>query len=103
MSKQERLTPEEMEYLGTIEKNLRTAVDARWVSHLAASSVDRMLEIWKRLTGQARPHSRSCNTCNLHLCIDLGTLYFAQKDADAAEVAKTPAKPKRAKSAKNNK
>ena len=107
MSKQGKLTAEDMAFLGTIEKNLRTAVEARWVSHMAGSSVDRMLEIWKRLTGQPRPHSRGCNTCILHLTIDLGTLYFQQKaaenEAEAAVVGKHTARAKKSASGKNNK
>ena len=107
MSKQGKLTAEDMAFLGTIEKNLRTAVEARWVSRMAGSSVDRMLEIWERLTGQSRTHSRGCNTCILHLTIDLGILYFQQKaaenEAEAAVVGNTtaggkkPAKPKNSK------
>ena len=68
-----------MTFLATIEPKLKTAVEARWISHLPQSAIDRMLEIWEALSGTKRAFRNGCGTCILNLAIDLGTLYFAQK------------------------
>lgn len=104
------LNEEEMTFLATIEPKLKTAVEARWISNLPQSSIDRMLEIWEALTGTKRPFRLGCGTCILHLAIDLGELYFKQKpqkkpknETKAAKLGKGPAKTSKPKSAKNSK
>ena len=93
-----KLNEEEMTFLAPLEPKLKTAVEARWVSHLPQSAIDGMLGIWENLTGTKRPFRQGCGTCILHLCIDLGTLYFAQKPQKKQE------KPQNAtKGAKGNK
>lgn len=99
-----------MSFLATIEPKLKTAVEARWISHLPQSAIDRMLEIWESITGTKRAFRMGCGTCILNLAIDLGTLYFAQKPQKTAKSApntqkgnktttggKKPAKPKNSK------
>ena len=93
------LNAEEMDFLGSIEPKLKTAVEARWISYLPDIAIDRMLSIWEALTGSKRAYSRGCGTCALHLAIDIGKLYFAQKAAqkaaEPAEVApEAPEAPK---------
>ena len=80
-----KLNEEEMTFLAPLEPKLKTAVEARWVSHLPQSAIDGMLDIWESLTGTKRPFRQGCGTCILHLCIDLGTLYFAQKSQKKQE------------------
>ena len=80
-----------MTFLAPLEPKLKTAVEARWVSHLPQSAIDGMLDIWESLTGTKRPFRQGCGTCILHLCIDLGTLYFAQKDYEKRIAAKLAA------------
>lgn len=102
-----------MTFLATIEPKLKTAVEARWISHLPNAAIDRMLEIWEALSGTKRAFRMGCNTCILNLAVDLGTLYFAQKPQKKQEKAqnapkgakgnkttaggKKPAKPKNSK------
>lgn len=99
-----------MTFLATIEPKLKTAVEARWISHLPTAAIDRMLEIWESLSGTKRAFRMGCGTCILNLAIDLGTLYFAQKSQKTAKSApntqkgnkttsggKKPAKPKNSK------
>lgn len=76
-----------MSFLATIEPKLKTAVEARWVSHLPTAAIDGMLNIWEAITGAKRPFRQGCNTCILHLAIDLGTLYFAKKPQKTAKSA----------------
>lgn len=104
------LNEEEMTFLATIEPKLKTAVEARWISHLPQSAIDRMLEIWEALSGTKRAFRMGCGTCILNLAIDLGTLYFAQKSQKTAKSApnapkgnKGPAKGGKGKGTKNNK
>ena len=104
------LNEEEMTFLATIEPKLKTAVEARWISHLPQSAIDRMLEIWEALSGTKRAFRNGCGTCILNLAVDLGTLYFAQKPQEKPKNApkapkgnKGPAKGGKGKGAKNNK
>lgn len=93
-----KLNEEEMTFLAPLEPKLKTAVEARWVSHLPQSAIDGMLNIWESLTGTKRPFRQGCGTCILHLCIDLGTLYFAQKPKKTQEKPKNaPKTPKTSK------
>ena len=89
-----------MTFLAPLEPKLKTAVEARWVSHLPQSAIDGMLDIWESLTGTKRPFRQGCGTCILHLCIDLGTLYFAQKDYEKRIAAELAAKKKAEEAAK---
>lgn len=86
-----KLNEEEMTFLATIEPKLKTAVEARWISYLPQSAIDRMLQIWEALSGTKRAFRMGCGTCILNLAIDLGKLYFAQKSQKMAKSApKTP-------------
>ena len=82
-----KLNEEEMTFLATIEPKLKTAVEARWISYLPQSAIDRMLQIWEALSGTKRAFRMGCGTCILNLAIDLGTLYFAQKSQKTAKSA----------------
>ena len=99
-----------MTFLATIEPKLKTAVEARWISHLPQPAIDRMLEIWEALSGTKRAFRNGCGTCILNLAIDLGTLYFAQKPQKTAKSApnapkgnKGPANGGKGKGTKNSK
>ena len=81
-----------MTFLATIEPKLKTAVEARWISHLPNAAIDRMLEIWEALSGTKRAFRMGCGTCILNLAVDLGTLYFAQKPQKKQEKAKNAPK-----------
>ncbi len=81
-----------MTFLATIEPKLKTAVEARWISHLPQSAIDRMLEIWEALSGTKRAFRNGCGTCILNLAVDLGTLYFAQKSQKKQEKAQNAPK-----------
>ena len=74
-----------MAFLAPLEPKLKTAVEARWASHLPQSAIDGMLEIWEALSGTKRAFRMGCGTCILNLAIDLGTLYFAQKSQKKQE------------------
>lgn len=105
-----KLNEEEMTFLATIEPKLKTAVEARWISHLPQSAIDRMLQIWEALSGTKRAFRMGCGTCILNLAIDLGKLYFAQKpqkmaksELKAPEINKSTAGVKKPASGKNSK
>lgn len=108
--KNTRLTPEQMQELAPYERNFTQATKAAYCSYPGQAGIDKMLDIWESLTGSKYPYQPGCANCLLNLVRDMGTIYFAQKDAmqkaDAetakapvAEPAKSP-KPKTRKSAK---
>jgi hypothetical protein len=118
--KNTRLTPEQMQELAPYERNFTQATKAAYCSYPGQAGIDKMLDIWQSLTGSRYPYQPGCANCLLNLVRDMGTIYFAQKDAmqkeeaikDAfqkadAETAKAPVaepakspKPKTRKSAK---
>ena len=83
----QKLTNEERAFLAKYEPQLKTAVEARWVSHIPEEAIDKMLSIWEDMAGSKRPFRRGCSTCILNLVRDLGIPYFEQK---AEETQKTP-------------
>ena len=121
-----QLNAEQRAALAPYERQMRTATEARWVSHIPQSGIDIMLGVWKELTGTDRVFRQGCGTCILNLVADLGVLYFAvdpekeaidngftkfmekaaEKPAEApkpAKVSKTTSKAKKPASGKDNK
>lgn len=107
-----QLNAEQRAALAPYEKQMRTATEARWVSHIPQGGIDLMLRVWKELTGTDRIFRQGCGTCILNLVADLGVLYFDEPDEKAAEkpaaeakpakVSKTTSKAKKPASGKNN-
>ena len=100
------LNAEERAQLAPYERQMRTATEARWVSHIPQSGIDAFLGVWKSLTGTDRVFRQGCGTCILNLGADLGTLYFKaqEKPAEAAEApkaVKTTSKGRKPAKAKN--
>lgn len=85
------LSKDDMTFLASYEKQMRTAVQARWISHLPDVALQRMLEIWENLTGERRSYRKGCDNCALGLVSDLGRLYFRQKEAEAQKLEKAQA------------
>lgn len=82
------LNAEERGLLAPYEKQMKTAVEARWVSFIPQVGIDTMLSVWKSLTGSERVFRQGCGTCVLNLVVDLGTLYFKESEEKAAEAPK---------------
>lgn len=102
------LNEEEVARLAPYEKQMKTAVEARWVSHIPQSGIDVFLGVWKSLTGSERVYRPGCGTCILNLVSDLGVLYFqakekAQDGEKSAQVGESPAPVKKPRKAKNSK
>ena len=86
------LNAEEIAKLAPYERQMRTATEARWVSHIPQSGIDTFLAVWKSLTGTDRVFRQGCGTCILNLVADLGTLYFkAQEKPNNGEAKSKPA------------
>lgn len=79
MTKQ--LTGEQLGELAQFERFFHQAVEARYCSYPGAAAVDKILSIWNDMTGQARRVCAGCPEAIFHLITDMGTVYFAQKDA----------------------
>ena len=88
-----KLTQDEMTFLAAYERQMKTAVEARWCSNIPQNGIDGMLRLWENLTGTTRPFRVGCSNCILHLVMDLGQLYFKQK-AESAEKPVTERKPR---------
>ena len=102
------LNAEERAQLAPYERQMRTATEARWVSHIPQSGIDAFLGVWKSLTGTDRVFRQGCGTCILNLVADLGTLYFKAQEKPAespkpAKVSKTTTAARKPRSGKNSK
>ena len=89
------LNAEEIAQLAPYEKQMRTATEARWVSHIPQSGIDTFLAVWKSLTEQDRIFRQGCGTCILNLVYDLGVLYFKAKKKDEEKAAALKAEQER--------
>ena len=83
MTKQ--LTKEQLSALEKFERFFNQAIGARYCSYPGSAGVEEMLSIWNEVTGEERRIRGGCSVCIFHLVSDLGTLYFAQKEAVEAE------------------
>ena len=102
------LNAEERAQLAPYERQMRTATEARWVSHIPQSGIDAFLGVWKSLTGTDRVFRQGCGTCILNLVADLGTLYFKAQEKPAestkpAKVSKATTAGRKPRSGKNSK
>ena len=84
------LNAEEIAKLAPYERQMRTATEARWVSHIPQSGIDTFLAVWKSLTGTDRVFRQGCGTCILNLVADLGTLYFKAQESTTPEKVRKP-------------
>ena len=101
MSKQVTLTPAQMEALAPQSGQLHRALYAGWAKPIYSPEMAVLQKVWRELTGNEYPMQKGCGRCQLNLLRDLGTLYFATKDANAAQVAQpTTQKEKVAKNAR---
>lgn len=87
-----QFTNEERAFLAKYEPQLKTAVEARWVSHIPEEAIEKMLKIWEDMAGSKRPFRRGCSTCILNLVRDLGIPYFEQKNAETPKNEQNPGK-----------
>ena len=78
-----QFTKGQMAVLATYEENLRTAVTGGYVRAMRRTDVAILNDIHNNYTGGSRRFSANCQACVLELCLDLGRLYFAQRDAQA--------------------
>lgn len=85
---QNKLTAEQMQELSAYERNFEQATKAAWCSYPGQAGIDKMLDTWESLTGYKYPYQPGCPNCLLNLVRDLGTIYFAQKEADQQELSK---------------
>ena len=91
-----KFTEEQMTFLATQERDMRTAVESNWSRYPGQANIEQMRKIWEELTGQTREIRLSCSSCILNLVRDMGVLYFAQKaeaeaEKKAADEPQTPA------------
>lgn len=87
--KEVKLTAEQIHELAPYELNFKQATEAAWCSYPGQAGIAKMCDIWQSITGSPYPYSPGCPNCLLNLVRDLGTLYFAQKDAVLAAEPKT--------------
>jgi len=83
----DKLTQDEKAFLAQFEDNFTRAIDADYVRGAALSDMERMVEIWKRITGKDYRLNTSCGNCILQFFKLIGGEWRKQK----AEAEKKPA------------
>lgn len=84
----EKLTKDEMEFLGQFEHNFSCAIDSDYVRGVALSELEKMRKMWERVTGKDYYLNSSCGNCILTFFKLIGGEYRKQK----AEPTPAPAK-----------
>lgn len=79
MSKEPKLNAIQLRKLETYERFFDTAIRSGYSSYPGQEAIDRMLEVWKELTGKDYAFRAGCSTCIFNLVHDMGTLYRAQR------------------------
>lgn len=102
-----QLTADQVQTISAYERYFTQATRAAWCSYPGQAAIHKMLDIWAELTGSPYPYKPGCPNCLLNLVRDMGHIYFAYKEAEAAAKvvslpveSETPAKPKKATPAK---
>lgn len=87
------LTADQVRELAPFERFFSQATTAAWCSYPGQAGINKMLDIWTSMTGRPYPYQPGCANCLLNLVRDMGTVYFAQKDAALAaeKAAEIPA------------
>lgn len=73
-------TKEEQKFLAGFEDNFTRAIDADYVRGAALSDLDKMVEIWKRVTEKDYHLNKSCGHCILVFFKELGGEFRKQKN-----------------------
>ena len=84
----EKLTKDEMEFLGQFDHNFSCAIDSDYVRGVALSELEKMRKMWERVTGKDYYLNSSCGNCILTFFKLIGGEYRKQK----AEPTLAPAK-----------
>ena len=85
----EKLTKDEMEFLGQFEHNFSCAIDSDYVRGVALSDMESMRKIWERVIGKDYHLNTSCGNCIL----DFFKLIGGKLRTEKAEPTPAPAKP----------
>lgn len=89
----EKLTKDEMEFLGQFEHNFSCAIDSDYVRGVALSELEKMRTIWERISGIKGFYlNSSCGSCVLTFFKQIGGEYRKQKAEPTPAPAKTAAK-----------
>lgn len=78
------LTADQVRELAPFERFFAQATTAAWCSYPGQAGINKMQDIWTSMTGRPYPYQPGCANCLLNLVRDMGTVYFAQKDAALA-------------------
>lgn len=81
-----KLTQNELEIVGRWEKNLRTAIRAKYLRHVGRMAIETMVPIYERATGYRIRVNSNCGACVLDFLQRIGNIYFA--DLEEIEAAK---------------
>jgi len=90
MTKETKLTAEQMKALAPYERHFRQAIEASWCSYPGQDGIRIMLDAWASITGRRYGYKPCCSNCLLNLVRDMGTIYFEQKRVLEEEAKKAP-------------
>lgn len=82
-----KLTQKELEIVGRWERNLRTAIRAKYLRHVGRMAIETMVPIYERATGHRVRVNSNCGACVLDFLQRMGAVYFA--DLEEMEAAKS--------------
>lgn len=74
------MTKEDLIFLSEFENNFRTAIDSNYSRNIVKSKLEKMLEIYKRVTGRNYSLCTHCTTSILTFLRLIGDVYFDHKN-----------------------
>ena len=86
-----KLTSEQLKSLEPYEQHFKTAIVSRYAKYPGAVGIKLIHEIYSSIEKTAPALNTSCSICIFRLLVDMGTIYFADKEEEAQQ------KPKRKK------
>ena len=70
------MTKEDIQFLSEFEPNFKTAINSNYSRNIVKSKLEKMLEIYKRVTGRNYSLCTHCTTSILTFLRLIGELYF---------------------------
>lgn len=70
------MTKEDIQFLSEFESNFKTAINSNYSRNIVKSKLEKMLEIYKRVTGRNYSLCTHCTTSILTFLRLIGELYF---------------------------
>ena len=84
-----RFTKEQMAFLKDYELWMNTAVHCDYVRAIPTSMSSKVADLWRKVREPDYVFNPNCGMCVLNLFKKVGTVYYAQMDAEAQKKKRT--------------